>query len=353
MRYTKLVLMNIYLTSCETGPNAWRHQEEALRKFWALSSHRHRLVDAPHEAEIIIIGNLRDENWCKSMRTHPIIRRYVSKCFAISEVDAPSPLLRGVYTSAHTGLATKFRFRTAAYNLYHPDFQNPFVAKHEDRAFDEDKKYLYTFLGRNSHPIRSRIFSQTPTRKDIIVRDTSAFELFTHESSNKSEEQKKFTEILEESKFALCPRGNGAASIRLFEAMKVGVAPIIISDGWILPKGPKWDEFALFVKENDVEQIERIAINNEPNYRELGRRAAAAYATYFADEVYFDYLVQQFADIKKSQKMPEYIFWLLRDAFVLKWKIERKLTSILRHRRGHEHRAAGNEEAINVHANAM
>jgi hypothetical protein len=317
--------MNIYLTSCETHDSAWRHQEELLRSLWELSSRCHRLVENPERAEVIIIGNLREEDWFKSLRNNPIISRYIGKCFAISEADTPRPLLRGVYTSAHAGLATKSRFRTAAYNLYHPDFRNPFVSNHQGGAFDRPKQYLYSFLGRNCHPVRSRIFSHRPKRKDVMIEDTSEFDLFTHDKSGKLTDQRKFSSILEQSKFVLCPRGNGAASIRLFEAMKMGVAPIIVADQWILPKGPNWSEFALFVAENEVDQLENIAVRSESSYRELGRKAAEAYAAFFADNVYFDYLVGQMIDIRDSQLVPEKAFWAVRDLVALKWRFERRM----------------------------
>ena len=56
----------------------------------------------------------------------------------------------------------------------------------------------------------------------------------------------------------LCPRGQGTSSIRLFEAMRMGIAPVIISDKWIGPKGPEWESFAVFVKEKDISRSARI-----------------------------------------------------------------------------------------------
>jgi hypothetical protein len=35
----------------------------------------------------------------------------------------------------------------------------------------------------------------------------------------------RYAELLIASKFVLCPRGNGASSIRLFESMQLGICP--------------------------------------------------------------------------------------------------------------------------------
>ncbi len=36
------------------------------------------------------------------------------------------------------------------------------------------------------------------------------------------------------------PRGIGASSVRIFEAMRAGRAPVIISDDWIVPPVGDW-----------------------------------------------------------------------------------------------------------------
>lgn len=312
----------IFLTSCETHEGAWRHQEERLRALWERSSRTHTLADSPEEADLIIIGNLRDENWLRSLRTHPVVNRYPSKCFVVEDRDDPMPLLRGVYTSATRNLWCKSRYRSASYGLYHPDFQNPHIDAYQGDACARPKKYLFSFTGRACHPVRAGIFAAYSDRGDCHVRDTSDFNLFTHQSEGKAEQQRRFVEVLEASKFALCPRGNGAASIRLFEAMRIGVAPIIVSDDWILPNGPDWPSFALSVREADVAEIGRLAEKSESRYAEMGRKAAEAYAQFFAEDVYFDYLIEQMLDIRRRQFVPEVVHWRMRNVKVFWWRLK-------------------------------
>lgn len=103
--------------------------------------------------------------------------------------------------------------------------------------------------------------------------------------------------------------------MRLFEAMQMGVAPVIISDGWILPNGPAWGEFAIVLPE-DTDELEALLIAREPYYEEMGRKARAAWERFFAVDSYFDYLVDQAIDIRRTQWGPERQYWRLRRAVV-------------------------------------
>ena len=316
--------MNVYFTPCEIGPNAPQHQKEALQSLWSLSSKQHQLVDSPETADVILIGNLRAENWYASLRNHPVINKYPNRCFVVSETWELFPLLRGVYTNAHKKLSFRARFRSGSYALHHPDFKNPFIENYRGRAFEKNKTQLAAFTGRDCHPVRAAIFALKFRRPDIVISDTSNFDAFTHDNSHKAPRQKAYAELLESSKFSICPRGSGAASIRLFESMKMGVAPVIISDDWIFPDGPDWSRCAIIVREQDVGNLEDILVANEPRFAEIGRAAAEAFQRFFSASAYFDYLIGQVCGIKKSQLLPESVHWRMRNWKVIFEKMRRK-----------------------------
>ena len=104
--------------------------------------------------------------------------------------------------------------------------------------------------------------------------------------------------------------------MRLFEAMKMGVAPVIVSDELQLPAGPRWEEFAIRVPEKHADELERIVASRAEAYREMGCRAQAAYRENFHDDVYFNYLVDCVLDIQAHQRVPEAFFWQLRNPAV-------------------------------------
>lgn len=322
--------LKIFITRCETYTGAWRHQEARLRELWAQSGGPHVLVEDPDTADLIILTDLRDDHWWQGVRQHTLPARYPGKCFAVSDADLPLPFLPGVYTSAHRGLPFSGRCRTGCYSLYHTDFQNPFVQSYPRLAFEQPKRWLFSFSGRACHPVREALFAAYSGRADCYVKDTSQFNVFSHDKNGKADNQRAFVEVLEASKFALCPRGHGASSIRLFEAMRMGVAPVIISDGWIPPKGPDWSRFAIFVKEREVAELEEIVLQHEGHYRSMGRSAAEAYYRFFADDAYFNFVVDQLADIQRSRFLPEQWFWSARSGVVFYLKLKDRVGFVAR-----------------------
>ncbi|MBA2269339.1 MAG: exostosin family protein [Chthoniobacterales bacterium] len=77
-----------------------------------------------------------------------------------------------------------------------------------------------------------------------FIQDTSAeFARVLQRAMNAAERRdyhRRYADITKASKFVLCPRGLSVSSIRLFETMKMGRVPVILSDGWVEPPGPAW-----------------------------------------------------------------------------------------------------------------
>lgn len=63
--------------------------------------------------------------------------------------------------------------------------------------------------------------------------------------------------------FALCPRGYGPATFRMYEAIQMGVIPIYISDEFWLPfqDSIEWNRVALLIKNYDIKKIPQIIEN--------------------------------------------------------------------------------------------
>ena len=131
--------------------------------------------------------------------------------------------------------------------------------------------------------------------------------------------------MLLRSKFSLCPRGAGTSSIRTFESMKLGIAPIIVSDNWRLPKGPMWNDFSIFIKEKNIRDLEKIVESHCDSYKEMGQKARKAFEEFFADDVYFNYVIDNCLDIMNKQLIPEVIYWKLNPLIILTKKLRRKL----------------------------
>jgi hypothetical protein len=283
-----------------------------LSNLFEYSDHnKYQLVTDPNVADLILLTDGRFDNKANEIRCNELLKQYTSKCFVLSNEDCPLPLFRGVYASAEKSIYNFNRIRSTSYTDGFDPHKNEFIVnsiRNIDSRDDGGKKYLFSFIGRNSHLIREKIFSMNFSRQDVYIKDSSeSFDLYDKNLKDKAE-QLRYSEIMKLSKFALCPRGCGANSIRLFEAMQLGVAPVIISDEWILPYGPDWKECSIVISSKNLNSLEKILIEKESSYNIIGKNAQAVYKKYFAPEVYFEYLIKNCLDIKHNQIIPEKLF---------------------------------------------
>ena len=107
------------------------------------------------------------------------------------------------------------------------------------------KNILYSFLGANTHPIREKLVSKLGFDSKNIV----SFDKKSHSD---------YIEILKKSYFALCPRGYGLASFRMFEAMAYGCIPVYISDSFWEPFNMPFTEYGIKITENEIDNIPNI-----------------------------------------------------------------------------------------------
>ncbi|HHU08317.1 MAG TPA: exostosin family protein [Clostridiaceae bacterium] len=321
------MLTKVLITSLDNTEKGNRTHENKLLEIYQKSNKKYTLVDNPEEAHIILIGNVDDKTGEKIL-ANPILKKFPEKSFSLSDTFITLFLNRGIYTSANTrSLFGWRRIRTGSYTLLPDEFINPFIKLVSNQLIVE-KKFLFSFIGRNCHPVRNRILNLAFQRRDILIEDSS--KIFDLWKTNVSKEQKqfRFAEILAQSKFSLCPRGAIANSIRLFESLQMGVAPIIIADAFLLPKGPDWAKFSIIIKEKDIDQLEKIVSSCEANYAEMGALAKQCYDNYFSEDSYFNYVVDNCLDIQKTQIIPEKLYWQTRHLYLSylnlkKWIIAR------------------------------
>ena len=329
----------VFITSCEVGRGAWTTNEEKLRHAHALSDKKYTLTENPQSADIILIGNVREEDWGKKILKHELINKYPAKSFSLSEADHPIILRHGIYASGTKSIFNLRRVRTGSYTLYSDEYLNPYIKAHQISGPNSIKKeYLLTFIGRNTFSsrglmkLRGTLFHLKFERPDIFIEDASTFNLWARDKDavNRPMRQQHYYEILLRSKFSLCPRGEGANSLRLFESMQLGVAPVILSDRWILPRGPKWHEFSIVIKERHIRDVEKIVQAHENDYKAMGDLARRSFEDYFSDRVYFNYIVDNCIDIMRGQVISEALCWRLNPLVISILKMRQNVRSIAR-----------------------
>jgi hypothetical protein len=312
--------MKVFISSCDTGegiPGALQEKVEKLRHLHELSDKTHTLVDDPESADIILVVVVREDPGAKRYLGHDLINKYPGKCFSISDADHPFVLHHGIYASGTQSLLAAGRIRCGAFTAYNDRFLNPYVQAHVPSPLDSlKKKFLLSFVGRNCCHLRTLIFRLKFERPDIFIEDSSQFNLWLGPEAGRRERQKHYYETLLSSKFSLCPRGDGASSLRLFESMQLGVAPVIISDGWIFPKGPRWQDFSIILKQKQLGDLEKIVETHENSYAAMGSLARKAFDGYFAERLYFGYIVANCVDVMRTQRIPEAFYWKLNPSIL-------------------------------------
>jgi len=125
-------------------------------------------------------------------------------------------------------------------NIYVPLLKDILVPTGQDKIFKA------SFVGSITHPIRKEL-------QDMYGS------IFTF---TKSLDWKK---IIEQSEFSLCPRGYGATSFRLYEAIQLGSIPIYVWDEDLMLAFSDvldWNKFSIIVHRSQItslaETIEKI-----------------------------------------------------------------------------------------------
>jgi len=276
---------------------------EALRESAARDRfHSHKLIDDPHTADLIIFaefygGGLHFER----LRADPLVKRYREKCFVFCSNALVIPFLPGIYASVEKRWASP---RTCGgFYLGLP--------KNEFTTFtppDHELPYLFSFMGSvKNAPVRRELAKLSHPRS-FFANTSDKFSLLLHDKLSPRERRdyyRRYAEMTKASKFVLCPRGLGAGTIRLFETMRMGRVPVILSDTWVEPSGPRWADFSLRVRERDFGRIPQLLEEREHLAVEMGRRARAEWEQCFSEEAAFHRVVEYCLALKQRRRVPE------------------------------------------------
>ena len=310
--------------------------EKYIRELAAIAQPQiHTISENPEEADIILITH---ENLME-LSLYKFLKKYLDKCYALNTSDNPLFVLAGLYASGNKSCWFFHRHLIRGcpyiYSLYQGNpHRNKFIDFSQNIGLD--KKYLFSFVGASSSWIRKRLFKLKFQRSDILIGCTNYYSHWRPDQLNREKIQKSYVDTILNSKFVLCPKGIGWGSIRLFEVMKLGVAPVIISDKWLAPMGPDWDSFALFIKQSEIKNKNLVEIieSHASEYEERGRLARKAWEEYFSDPVVFNQCMEAVKDLKANRIaiLDRFIFYsypLILGIHQLNNNIRRSIKSII------------------------
>lgn len=295
--------MLIHIAVANGRPKSAVRRDELLAMYARSRTARHQLTDDPELAAIIVLAG--DLESLAEAQANSLFKRYPEKTLAYSEVDALIPYLPGVYASAAKpkGLDLK-RTQSNIYFSRYGSSMNPMIRP----RMGEPKELLFCFHGRRNCRIRANILDFPYRRPDVQVRETTGFMHWNDGIGERAQAQKDYADALARSHFALCPRGMGFGSIRLFEVMEMGVAPVLLADRYALPPGPDWPSFLLRIPEHQFGELPALLEPHLTESEERGRKARQTWEEFFAPELIFDRLIDQLCTIRQGRVVPERLY---------------------------------------------
>ncbi len=244
-----------------------------------------RPADAAASADIILFiesAQHKFSDYSGFLKANPLISKFPNRCFVFDFADFPAGFLPGVYTSMPRDRHDANRTRAGSFMGI-----NPFACEFATN----EPKLLFSFRGFASHPVRKELFKLNFNRSDCTV--TQTFKWFNHDDRDKQ----TYGEELRNTKFVLCPRGSGTGTGRVFESMASGRVPIVLSDDYVPPLAPMWNDFAIILSESKVAQVADVADAYESRWREMGKYGRSMYENYFCPEVNIFRLLQNIEQI--------------------------------------------------------
>jgi hypothetical protein len=288
--------MKIYVSPCNP---MLAYRVDQLRTWAELAQPQiHTFTDDPELSDIIFTP----DTLFTYHHDRPFLYKFLHKCYALDCADRPHLIIPGLYSSA-IKFFHKHRVRGCSY-LFNRHRCNAFLNSDADgeSGVNLQKKYLFSFIGGSTSWVRKRLLKLDFQREDVVVQcSTGKYNHWSDDQKNREEIQKSYVEVIRQSKFALCPRGIGSNSIRLFEVMELGVAPIIISDAWLPPQGIDWKSFALFVKESEIAHLVELAEKHASEAEERGRLARVAWEQNFSDPFCFNRCIEVVEELSLSR----------------------------------------------------
>ena len=254
--------------------------------------HRHETVDTADAADLILASTQGDGFGAhfRELRASTVFRAHRRKLVCYCPDDLVYAALPGIYPAATPYWAAQGWACGGHYISQH-------IRRHD---FDPSvpaarRNFLFAFVGSSyTHPVREKLLGLRHER--ALLQDSmpksSDTRWYQREPQAVEEMYARFRQGLSHTKFALCPRGASASSIRLYEAMEAGCAPVIVADDLVLPQGPDWEAFCVRVPEAEVASIPSVLETREATFAPMGALARAAWEQYFSPAATFDSLAE-------------------------------------------------------------
>ncbi len=226
----------------------------------------------------------------------------LARCYVFSQDDEPFPWAPGMYASLPASHARPGM--TGGFYVAPNHRGGDMLTEDLEAARAVEPDLLWSFVGTIANaPARMRLADLED--RDALVIDTQRFsdEIrwdVTPGSPERRAAHAGYAQSLGRSLFVACPRGRGAGSMRLFEAMQAGRCPVIISDGWLEPPFVDWASCSIRVAESQIAELPALLRARRDEGEALGRAAREAWEEYFSPQRQLRTLTQAAALVSSS-----------------------------------------------------
>lgn len=282
--------MRVYLPRLDLGPWIDGRVDDLTALAEEDQFAAHSLADNPDEADVVLFLQCHMVDWrLRAIREHPVAVRQWQKVMVYDERAIHWKSFPGIYVSPP---ASSFDTRTQRVWSY---IRIPSEVQAD--VFSPD--LLFSFVGSATDVSRRPLLDLH--HPNAVIEGVTNFMFWDISSPGYEQHRQRYQEILSRSRFVLCPRGTGTSSFRLYETMAAGRVPVIIADGWIPPRGPRWDEFSLRFPEGSTDGLVELLETADSSWESMSTAAAAAYAEFFSPRVMFHRLVEEIRLLHESE----------------------------------------------------
>lgn len=162
-------------------------------------------------------------------------------------------------------------------------------AAHRIPRFARHKRYRAVFVGRLwTHALRNEMADALSHRDDVLIYDGDRSARF-------------FVRKVLSGEIALCPRGYGGSSFRLFEAMQLARPPLLLSDVDTRPfrRALPWDEFSFYAS-SAAELAQLLDERTSAELAEMGARAQCVWRDELTYGRWWTHVIEELATLRAS-----------------------------------------------------
>lgn len=281
--------------ACEADESETLYSRKDFERlqYYALkdSNDQFLVTDNSNEADLIIFVGSSQANF-SDVRNSTLYKKHYRKSVLYYSGDRLIPLIPGLYPCLEKSMARKDS-QSCQSSYYMRVTDNDSL---EIKSPIEQADLLYSFKGNSkNHSVRNKLLKLNHPK--AFLADTALSNRKQTDSNNLD-----YLDLIKRSKFVLCPRGIGTSSWRLFETMRAGRVPVIISDQWVETPGPNWQACSIRIKESETHRINEILLEREAQAKSLADNARKEWLKYYSEENLFNTIVNQAIESLKASK---------------------------------------------------